>query len=87
MVGVQFSRPARPSRCTSIGSCPSFTPAHRIPKVGYPSLHFLVYPSFKPFRKLTKFAPLSTNASHSEYVTGKELDSFQVFDLSKLTIF
>lgn len=78
MVGVQFSRPPSPSRCTSIGSCQSFTPIRRVPKVGYPSLHFLVYPAFKSFRKLTKFAPISTSASHSEYARGEELNSLQV---------
>ncbi|KAG0556011.1 hypothetical protein KC19_11G019500 [Ceratodon purpureus] len=80
MVGVQFSRPPSPSRCISIGSCQSFTPAHRIPKVGYPSLHFLVYPSFKSFRKVVKFAPLSRNASHAEFATGEELDNLQSGD-------
>lgn len=80
MVGVQFSRPPSPnSRCISIGSCQSYAPAgRRNPKLGYPSLHFLVYPKFTAFRKLTKFVPLTTNASHSEYATGEELVSLKV---------
>ncbi|XP_024356560.1 protein DETOXIFICATION 46, chloroplastic isoform X2 [Physcomitrium patens] len=73
MVGIQFSRPSSPSRCISIGSCPSFQPPRRIP-------YYLGTPTFQSARKFAKFIPLTPKAMHSEHSAGEEMVNLQPGD-------